>query len=93
MAQVNHHTILATDLPNLRTQLYVNSVVNIHFCIFFNHDSNSIALGSVYTKRQCQRCDNSAIPLAIILLKTMESLENGLQSNSGATPLYSMLQR
>ena len=36
-------------------------------------------LGPVYTKHQCQRCDNSAIMLAILLsLKTMESLQNSI---------------
>ena len=49
---------------------------------------HSVQLGSVYTKRQHQRCDNSAMTLAI--LKTMESLENGLQPHSLATPLFSM---
>ena len=38
-----------------------------------------IRLGSVYTKRQRQRCDNSAMMLAILFsLKTMESLQNGV---------------
>ena len=48
-------------------------------------------LGPVYTKCQRQRCDNSAMKLAILFsLKTMESLKNGLQPNSGVTPLFSM---
>ena len=48
-------------------------------------------LGPIYTKRPRQRWDNSAMMLAILFsLKTMESLENGLQPHSGATPLFSM---
>ena len=40
-----------------------------------------------FTPSISQRLDNSAMILAILfLLTTMESLENGLQSNSGATP-------
>ena len=47
--------------------------------------------GPVYTKRQHQRCDNSAMTLAILFsLKSMESLENRLQPHSGVTPLFSM---
>ena len=50
-----------------------------------------IPLRPVYTKRQRQRCDNSAMMLAMTLsLKSVESLENGLQSHSGANPLFSM---
>ena len=50
-----------------------------------------IELGPVYTKHQRQRCDNSAMTLAILLsLKSVESLENRLQTHSGATPLFSM---
>ena len=45
----------------------------------------------MYTKRQRQLCDNAAMTLAILFsLKSMESLENGLQTQSGATPLISM---
>ena len=48
-------------------------------------------LRPVYTKRQRRLCYNAAMTLAILFsLKTMESLENGLQSKSGATPLFSM---
>ena len=37
-------------------------------------------LGPVYTKRQCQRSDYSAVKLAVLLsLKTMELLKNRLQ--------------
>ena len=40
----------------------------------------------VYTKRQRQRCDNSAMTLAILLsLKSMETLENRLQPHSGVS--------
>ena len=47
--------------------------------------------GPVYTKRQRQCCDNSAMTLAILFsLKSVESLENRLQPHSGATPLFSM---
>ena len=50
-----------------------------------------LILGPMYTKRQRQLCDNAAMTLAILFsLKTMESLENGLQTQSGATPLFSM---
>ena len=43
-------------------------------------------LGLVYTERERQRGENSAITLVILLsLKTMESLENGF-----AIPLFSM---
>ena len=43
-------------------------------------------LAHVYTKRQRQRCDNYAMTLAILLsLKSMETLENGLQTHSGAS--------
>ena len=49
------------------------------------------SLGPVYTKRQSQYCDNSAMTLMILLsLKRMESLKNGLLPHSGATPLFSM---
>ena len=52
---------------------------------------NCKPLGLVYTKRQCQRCDNSSMRLAILFsFKTMESLENRLQPHSGATLLISM---
>ena len=48
-------------------------------------------LGPVYTKRLRQRCDNSTMMLAILLvLKTMDLLENGLQPHSGVTPSFSM---
>ena len=44
-----------------------------------------------FTPSISQRWDNSAITLAILFsLTTMESLENGLQSNSGVAPLFSM---
>ena len=45
----------------------------------------------IYTNRQRQRCDNSAKTLAILFSsKTTVSPENGLQSQSGVTPLFSM---
>ena len=48
-------------------------------------------LEPVYIERQHQRCDNSAMMAMILFsLKTMESLENGLQSHSGATSLFSI---
>ena len=38
------------------------------------------SLGPIYIKRQRQRCDNSAMMIAVLFsLKTMESLQNGLQ--------------
>ena len=46
-------------------------------------------LGPVYTKRQHLPCDNSAMVLVILFTsKTMDSLENGLQSHSGVTPFF-----
>ena len=46
----------------------------------------AISLGPIYTKRQRQRCDNSAMTLAILFsLKTVESLEN-----VKTTPLFSI---
>ena len=54
-------------------------------------DNVNEPLGSVYTKRQRQHYDNSAMMLAILFsLKSVESLENRLQPHSGATPLFSM---
>ena len=39
-----------------------------------------VVIPKVFTERQKQRCDNSAIMLTILfLLKTMDSLKNGLQ--------------
>ena len=56
-----------------------------------NRALGAIPLGPIYTKRQRQCCDNCAKTLAILFsLKTMESLENGLQPHSGETPLFSM---
>ena len=43
-------------------------------------------LGSIYIKRQPQRCDHSALRLAILFsLKSMETFENGLQPHSGVS--------
>ena len=51
----------------------------------------SNTLGSVYTMCQRQRCDNSAMRLAVLLsLKTMESLQNGVATHFRVTPLVSM---
>ena len=48
-------------------------------------------LGPFYTKHLRQRYENSVMTLAILFsLKTMESLENGLQPQSGETPLFSV---
>ena len=48
-------------------------------------------LGPVYTKHQHQCCINSVITLAILFsFKSVESLENRLQSHSVATPLFSV---
>ena len=45
----------------------------------------------IYTKHQCQCCGNTAMTLAILFsLKSVELLENGLQTYSGVTPLFSM---
>ena len=50
-----------------------------------------LALGPVYTKRQRQCCDNSVMTVTILFsLKSIESLENGLQIHSGATLLFSI---
>ena len=43
-------------------------------------------LAPVYTKHQHQRCDHSAMTLAILFsLKSPETLENGLQTHSAAS--------
>ena len=50
----------------------------------------AMSLGPVYTKRQHQRCDNSAMTLAILFsLKTMESLQTGFATHFQATLLFS----
>ena len=56
-------------------------------CLLFPIETRqSRGLGSIYTKRQRQRHDNSGMMLAILFsLKTMETLENGLQPHSGAS--------
>ena len=47
--------------------------------------------GPIYTKHQRQYYDNSAMTLTILFsLKSVELLENRLQSHSEATPLFSM---
>ena len=49
------------------------------------------SLGSVYSKPQRQRCDNSAMTLAILFsLKTMESLQIEVVTHFQASPLISM---
>ena len=49
------------------------------------------ALGPVYTKRQRQGCNNAAMTLVTLFsFKSVESLENALQTHSGVTPLISM---
>ena len=62
---------------------------------FRNNTSESCVLchvlGPVYTKQHSQHCDNCVMMLVILFsLKTMETLENGLQPHSGGTPLFSM---
>ena len=53
-------------------------------------DNVNKPLGPIYTMHQYQHCNNSEMTLAILFsLKTMESLENGLQPNSGVTLLFS----
>ena len=43
----------------------------------------------VYTKRQRQHCNNSAMTLAILFsLKTMGSLQNGVATHFQLTPLF-----
>ena len=50
-----------------------------------------IELGCVYTKRQRQRCNNSAMMLAVMfLLQTMESLQTGCTTHFQVTLLFSM---
>ena len=50
-----------------------------------------VVTGPVYIKHQHQHCDHSTMMLVILFsLKLMEMLENGLQPQSGATPLFSM---
>ena len=67
--------------------LYVTSNCNVTVKVSVKY----IVLGSVYVKRQRQHCDDSAMTLMILFsMKTMKSLENGLQPQSGATPLFSM---
>ena len=49
------------------------------------------SLRPVYTKRQRQHCDNSAMTLAnMFSLKSVELLENKLQPHCRVTPLFSM---
>ena len=45
-----------------------------------------VCLGSAYTKHQC--CNNSATMLVILF--SLKSIENWLQTQSGVTPLISM---
>ena len=46
----------------------------------------NVPLGPVYTKRQRQCCDNSVMTLVILFsLKSVESLENRLQTQSGVS--------
>ena len=48
-------------------------------------------LGPVYIQPLRQRCNNSAMILAILFsLKTIALLKNGLQLHSGVPPLFSM---
>ena len=50
------------------------------------HSCCNVVLGPVYTKRQRQRCNHSAMMIAILFsFKSMETLENGLQIHSGAS--------
>ena len=47
--------------------------------------------GPVYAEHRRQCCDNSVMTLVIlVLLKSMQLLQNGLQPHSEATPLLSM---
>ena len=60
-------------------KLLVYLVVRLHSCC-------NVVLGPVYTKHQRQRCNHSAIMIAILFsLKSIETLENGLQTHSGAS--------
>ena len=60
-----------------------NCCFNLNFMTYLRvYPCRSSALGPVYTKRQCQRCDHSAMTLVILFsLNSMEILENGLQTH------------
>ena len=78
----------STSLPR-SCNVSGDSFLEIHEPL--QNDGTESPLGPVYTKCQHQCCNNSAMTLAMLFsLKTMESLENGLQPHSEATPLFSM---
>ena len=63
-------------------------------CLEFNVSVHMVRLrqrhyiGIVYTKRQRQRCDNSAMILAILF--SLKTVQNGVATNFQVTPLFSM---
>ena len=76
--------ILSIPPPNNLLQTQSTEKKILKYC-------SSTALRPIYTKRQRQCCDNSAMMLAIpFSLKTMESLQNGVATYFQATPLTSM---
>ena len=82
------HILLSHSVPTLHS----NATCNLP--PFFTTIASSLTkqvLWPIYTKRKCQCSDNSVIMLAALFtLKTMESLKNGLQPQSGVTPLFSI---
>ena len=82
------------DRMGVQSILPTKGTVTIDAMLMFDRGflvHGDMTLGPVYTKRQRQRGDNSAMTLAVLFSsKTMESLENGSQLNSGATQLFSM---
>ena len=71
----------ASGMRLLPDQLQTWGVLNCHPTHFWWIGES----GHVYTKRQRQCCDHTAMTLVILFsLKSMEMLENGLQTHYGA---------
>ena len=70
----------------------MSKTLAVFYALYFSTSfSNLSSLGLVYTERKCQRYDNAAMTLVMLVwLKTMQSLQNGLQPHSEVTPLFSM---
>ena len=63
--------------------IYINGTVTVKQVV--------TVFGPVYTKRESQRCDDFPMTLSnLFSLKAMESLQIGVATHSGATPLFSM---
>ena len=78
-------TIIFQGLPGR-----VGTLPNINLLLYFAKIDKQ-CLGSIYTKRQRQRCDKFAMMLAILFsLKTMELLQNGVATHFQATMLFSL---